>query len=451
MGALEAFEEALKLDQNNAQAKSGKAAVQRAIDAEAGAGGGDLSGGLGNMFNDPNLIQKLANNPKTSGLLADSQFMAKLQKLKSNPNAIGQEMNDPRFMQVLSVLLGIDMSFGGAGEADAKAAEATREAQEDIPMPDARPSSKPPPEHSKRAPEPEPEPEPEDEESKAKQKAKQEAEEEKKTGTESYKKKQFDDAISHYSKAWEIHHDITYLTNMSAAQYEKGDYHSAIKTCEQAISEGREVLADFKLIAKAYGRIGSSYEKLDDLPNAIENYQRSLTEHRTPDILAKLRAAEKNKASSDKLAYINPEEASKARELGNQKFKESDWPGAVEAYGEMIKRAPDDARGYSNRAACFIKLLTFPSAVQDCDEAIKLDPDFVRAYLRKAQAYFAMREYSKCIDICTEAHEHDTGGANSREIQQQEQKALQAQYQSQEGETEEETMARIQRDPEIVS
>jgi len=68
----------------------------------------------------------------------------------------------------------------------------------------------------------------------------------------------------------------------------------------------------------------------------------------------------------------------------------------------MIKRAPDDARGYSNRAACFIKLLSFPSAVLDCDEAIKRDPKFIRAYLRKAQAYFAMREYSKCMDVLEE-------------------------------------------------
>jgi len=174
-----------------------------------------------------------------------------------------------------------------------------------------------------------------------------------------------------------------------------------------------------------------------------------LTEHRTPDILNKLRAAEKAQITKEKESYISPEEAEKARELGNQKFKEADWPGAVEAYSEMVKRAPDDPRGYSNRAAALIKLMTFPGAVQDCDEAIKRDHKFIRAYLRKAQAYFAMKEYNKCLDVCIEATERDEGGANAREIEQQQQKALQAQFSAREGETEEQTMERIQRDPEV--
>ncbi|KAL8864906.1 MAG: hypothetical protein Q9174_007170 [Haloplaca sp. 1 TL-2023] len=396
------------------------------------------------------MIQKLASNPKTSGLLADPSFMAKLQKLKQNPNDIGKEMGDPRFLQVMSVLLGIDMSFGGARGAagDDSGAGFAKEAEEDVPMPDARPSSTKPAEAAKA---PEPEPEPEDEEAIAKKKAKEEAEAEKKLGTENYKKRQFDAAIEHYSKAWEIHKDITYLTNLSAAQFEKGDYQAAIEACEKAIQEGREVLADFKIIAKAFGRIGTSYEKLNDLPKAILNYQKSLTEHRTPDILNKLRAAEKAQIKAEKESYVNPEEADKARELGNQKFKEADWPAAVEAYSEMTKRAPEDPRGYSNRAAALIKLMTFPGAVSDCDQAIKMDPKFIRAYLRKAQALFAMKEYNKCIDVCTEASARDEGGKNAREIEQQSQKAMQAQFSGREGETEEQTTERIQRDPEIMA
>ena len=160
-------------------------------------------------------------------------------------------------------------------------------------------------------------------------------------------------------------------------------------------------------------------------------------------MLAKLRAAEKAKIEHERTSYIDPAKAEEAREEGNKKFKEADWPAAVAAYSEMIKRAPQDPRGYSNRAAAFIKLLSFPSAVQDCDDAIKKDPSFIRAYLRKAQAYFGMREYSKCLDVCTEAIERDEGGANAKEIEQQQQKALQTMYSSREGETEDTRQAQL--------
>lgn len=200
------------------------------------------------MFSDPQMIQKLAKNPKTAAYLADPDFMNKLQQLKSNPNAVGSYMQDPRFLQVMSVLLGIDMQFGGPGEPGGPSGD-PREAEEDVDMPDARPSSTQP----KKAPEPEPESEPiaeETEEEKAAKEAKIKADELKKKGTELYKKRQFDEAIENYSKAWETHKDIAYKTNEGAAKFEKGDYEGCIKACEEAVEYGREVFADFKIIAK---------------------------------------------------------------------------------------------------------------------------------------------------------------------------------------------------------
>lgn len=236
----------MKLDPANTQAKSGLSAVKRAIDAEAKEDGGKGIGGLGNMFNDPQLIQKLSANPKTRNLLADPQFMAKLQKLKENPSSVGDALGDPRFISVMGVLLGIDMS----GDMGFKP-PSTSEHEEDIPMPDARlPSENAEPTLRTAEPEPVIESEPEDEETASRRKAKDEADAEKKLGTENYKKRQFDAAIEHYSKAWDLHKDITYLTNRSAAKFEKGDFEGSIDDCKKAIEEGREVLADFKIIAK---------------------------------------------------------------------------------------------------------------------------------------------------------------------------------------------------------
>lgn len=232
------------MEPTNDQFKASFNAVKRAIDAEAQADGfqGDTSG-LGGMFSDPQLIQKLASNPKTSALLADHEFMAKLQRLRENPNSIGSELGDPRFLQVMSVLLGIDMQFGAPPGAGGPSGGAT-EAEEDVPMPDVRPKPAAPKK------EPEPEPEPEDEETLAKKKAQEAGDAEKKIGNEYYKKKQFAEAIEHYQKAWELNKDVTYLNNTGAAKFESGDYKGAIEVCEEAVKEGRDLRADFKTIAK---------------------------------------------------------------------------------------------------------------------------------------------------------------------------------------------------------
>ncbi|KAL6904513.1 hypothetical protein GGI43DRAFT_397405 [Trichoderma evansii] len=441
LGANDAYEAGLKHDPSNAQLKSGLASVEKAMQQEAG---GNPMGGLGDMFKDPNMIQKLAANPKTSAYLADPSFMAKLQQIQQNPLQSQDLFSDPRMIQVLGVMMGVDMEVRDSPPEGSQSYTVS----EDTPMPDA-PKKAPEP---KKVPEPEPEPEL-DEEALEKQKKKEEADKEKALGTENYKKRKFDEAIEHYSKAWEIYQDITYLNNLGAAYFEKGDYDKCIESCQKAVDEGRMIYADFKLIAKSYARIGSAYEKKGDLALAIEHYNKSLTEHRTPDVLNKLRAAERAKTEAAKNAYIDPAKAEEAREEGNKKFKEMDFPGAVAAYSEMVKRAPEDPRGYSNRAAAFVKLFEFPSAVDDCNLAIKKDPTFIRAYIRKAQAYFGMRKYSECVDACDEAMRVDVEhhkGANAREIEQQQQKALSAMYSARENETEEQTRQRLMQDPEIM-
>ncbi|KAI0533676.1 hypothetical protein GGR58DRAFT_485564 [Xylaria digitata] len=450
VGAVDAYEEGLKLDPNNAGLKSSLASVRRVIEQESGGfGGGDPMGGLGNMFSDPNLLQKLMTNPKTSGYFSDPSFIAKVQALQKNPQNTQELFSDPRMIQVLGVAMGVDMDVRAPTDMPGDAPGASsKEAEEDVQMPDLKPTPA-------KAPEPEPEPEPElDEEALEKQKAKEEADKEKALGTENYKKRNFDEAIAHYTKAWDLYKDITYLNNLGAAHFEKGDYQACIDTCTKAIEEGRMIYADFKMIAKSYARIGSAYEKIGDLALAVENYQKSLTEHRTPDTVNKLRAAERKKIDAAKQAYIDPAKAEEAREEGNKKFKEQDFPGAVAAYSEMIKRAPEDPRGYSNRAAAFVKLFEFPSALDDCNVAIKKDPKFIRAYIRKAQIYFGMRKYSESIDACNEATEVDNkyhNNANAREIDQQQQKALQAMYAARENESEEQTRERLMKDPEIMS
>jgi stress-induced-phosphoprotein 1 len=66
------------------------------------------------MFHDPNLLAKIAGNASTRHLLADPTFMQKLQFVQKNPKLLQQEiMQDQRFMSVMAMLLGINMSAPG--------------------------------------------------------------------------------------------------------------------------------------------------------------------------------------------------------------------------------------------------------------------------------------------------------------------------------------------------
>ena len=150
------------------------------------------------------------------------------------------------------------------------------------------------------------------------------------------------------------------------------------------------------------------------------------------------------------MEYIDPEKATIAREEGNALFKKGDYAGAVKAYTEAIKRDPKDPRGYNNRANAYTKLAALPEALKDAEEAIKVDPKFVKAYIRKSHVLFAMRDYTKAMEALQQAEDEDEEKKHVKEIQDQMFKCQQAMLSQREGESEEETLQRAMRDPEVA-
>ncbi|SNX85602.1 probable STI1 - Hsp90 cochaperone [Melanopsichium pennsylvanicum] len=453
--AVDAYEAGLKMSPEDAGLKKGLADVKRAVENEAANGPGPETS-LGQMFSDPQLFEKLSANPKTKGLLADPAFMAKLKAIQQDPNQASMAFQDPRMIQVMGVLMGIDLQAferpEGSDELPADLENKRDDIEKQTHTTASASSSKP---ASAPAPDVEMkyaavEQEDEDEE----KKVKAAADAEKAKGNALYLKRNFESAIPHYEKAWELHHDITYLNNLGACHFEQGNYDQCIASCEKAVDEGRSMRADFKLVAKAYGRIGSAYAKQDKLELAITNFEKALTEHRTPDILAKLRDTEKLLKERTKQAYIDPKKAEEERARGNELYKSGDFPGAVAAFSEAIKRDPFDPRGYTNRASAYTKLAALPEALKDSEEAIKIDPKFVKGYVRKANVLFAMKEYTKAMEACQKAEDADAaqeGGAkNVREIQALLTKCMNEIYSQRSGESEQETLQRAMRDPEVA-
>ncbi|KAF8607481.1 TPR-like protein [Ceratobasidium sp. AG-I] len=235
--AIAAYEQGIKVEDSPALQKG----LREVKEAQAG----DLEDpgmGIGKMFSDPNLLGKLAGNPKTSHLLKDEGFVAQLKMIQQNPQLAGSAFNDPRMIQVLGVLMGIDMS-----------ATTREEGSNDMPPGfGASGPSSPPPQSSFKPTAPQAsrpaedvkmaEPEPEDEEAKEAKRLKEEAEAEKKKGAEAYKRRDFTAAEEAFKKAWEISPtDITFLTNLAASYFEQGEFDKCIETCEKAVEEGRSV------------------------------------------------------------------------------------------------------------------------------------------------------------------------------------------------------------------
>ncbi|KAK6026290.1 tetratricopeptide repeat protein [Ostertagia ostertagi] len=146
-------------------------------------------------------------------------------------------------------------------------------------------------------------------------------------------------------------------------------------------------------------RAGNAYSKKEDWKEALNWYEKSVSEFRDPEVVKKAKELEKSIKERERMAYINPELAQEEKNLGNELFKvfiatyntllrKETIPGAMKHYNEAVKRDPENAILYSNRAACYTKLLDFQRALDDCEQCIKRDPKF-------SAVLTAMREWTK--------------------------------------------------------
>ena len=216
-------------------------------------------------------------------ILASYSLPFQLQLVQQNPQ-LGQSLigSDPRMIDVLGALMGIDMQGFSRPEG-------SDEVPPGVPKSAASPPSSPPPSakptassaaSSSKAHGPEDvkmaeadQAEAEEGEDAAVKKA---AEAEKKSGADAYKKRDFATAITHFTKAWDTWpKDIAFLTNLAgetvlvlfadvvtnvragsivacvAAYFEQGEYDKSIETCQKAVDEGREVISPFYPIVMA--------------------------------------------------------------------------------------------------------------------------------------------------------------------------------------------------------
>lgn len=100
--AATVFMEGLEIDPDNQQLKNGLEEANSHLTGPSG------SQSIGSPFGYPDLMQRLEANPKTREYLKQPDYRMMIQLLQQNPNNL-QNIQDPRIIQTLGVLLGFDL------------------------------------------------------------------------------------------------------------------------------------------------------------------------------------------------------------------------------------------------------------------------------------------------------------------------------------------------------
>lgn len=113
--AAAGYQRGLDLEPGNESLKSGLAEVQS---AQARAADSTGAAGIGNLFTHPDAMGKIATHPSTAAYLQQPDFVSMLTEVQRTPGSFNKYMSDPRMMQVLGVLLGVDIHTRGADDHD---------------------------------------------------------------------------------------------------------------------------------------------------------------------------------------------------------------------------------------------------------------------------------------------------------------------------------------------
>merc|ERR1740136_92238 len=349
-----------------------------------GMGGGPMGGGglgmpgMGSLFG-PDMLAKIALDPKLRGYLDDPEFMTKIKSLQEDPNspmsstttqppASTTTSNDsPQPMEIEEV-----------------------ESDDDIVELD-----------------------PEEERKLAAQKASVVAKEK---GNSLYKAKKFDDALAAYDEAIALDPtNMTFLSNKAAVYFTSKRYQECVTACSEAVEVGKNNRAPFEDRGKALFRCAKAYQKMGDLTNAIEMCKNAQLEHYEKATQRLMKTMELEKRQKDAAAYQDDTLAEEAKQLGNTHFRGKEWGPAVAAYEDAVKRAPKNATIRNNLAAALCKVMDFNGAKREIEKALDLDPKYVKAWARKADIEVLMKENHKAMESYKKGLALDPSNKSCRE------------------------------------
>lgn len=413
--ALEAYNAGIALDATNSACLQGIKDVQMAESMEA-------RNPIAKIFT-PEAFHKIQEHPKLSLFLMSPDYVKMIDEVIQNPSTASKHMGNEKFMVTLMYLSGMKIPDEDTEEEEKSFKRKT---------PDAKPQENP--SNGKELSEEE-----------------KEAATLKEEGNKLYLSKSFDAALEKYqAAAAKDPKNTLYLLNTTAVYFEKGEYETCIAECQKALEHGHENRCDYTIIGKLMTREAFCLQKMKKYEEAIALYKRSLVEWRNADTLKKLDACEREHKKAIADAYIDPEIAKQKKEEGNELFKKDQFPAAVAAYTEAIKRLPTEHTSYSNRAAAYLKLGAYNDALKDAEKCLELKPDFVKGHARKGHSYFWTKQYNRALQAYEDGLKIEPTNADCRDGRMRTMMKIQEMATGQSGDGDE-AARRAMNDPEIAS
>lgn len=445
--AKDVYTEGLNVEPNNEQLKEGLEECN-----------GRMKDPLGLKSKFDNMWGVLATNPKFAQKLKDPKFLQKMKLLQANPQ-MALQAQDPEMIEAFFLIMGIQMppeAASGAGIHDDmppppqsfhtssssdQNVTVEEEEEEEAPKASSHSSSS----SSARAEAEKEATKPEVTQDNANAKRAIALKEE---GNELYKMHKLHEAFDKYNQAVELDpENPTLYLNRAAVHLEKNNFEECHKDCNTSLElASKKPTHVYDTFAKAYARIGAAYYKENKIPEAIQAYEKSLLESNNPAIRKKLIEVERKKKELEEKAYLDPEKASEANKRGNACFTDGKWVDAISEYSESIRRNPDDAKVYANRAACYMKVMDWEKALADIDSCLKIDPKYVKAYIRRGKIQHMLKQYHKALESFEEGLKLDPECSDLHESIVQTRIAIQKDMNS--GDTQERAKKAME-DPEI--
>ena len=188
------------------------------------------------------------------------------------------------------------------------------------------------------------------------------------------KQKEYEKAITHYTKAIELKSDFPgAYHNRGIAYINKDDLNSAIQDFNTAIELNPG-------LAEAYYNRGFLYNSKGDFDTAIKDFDTAI--HLKPNYME---------------AYDN---------RGFAYNSKGDFDTAIKDFDTVIQIDPNSIEAYNNRGSSYYDKGNFDLAIQDFNTAIRLEPDHAAAYNNRGIVYnskgdfdTAIKDYQKAIEL----------------------------------------------------